>query len=39
MKLFWFLATGRNALAVVITSYIALQYENDGLHPPFLTTS
>ncbi|BET02586.1 sodium-independent sulfate anion [Nesidiocoris tenuis] len=36
--LFWFLSTGRNAIAVILTSFIAFSYTNNGLQPPFVTT-
>uniref|UniRef100_A0A146LEK3 Sodium-independent sulfate anion transporter n=1 Tax=Lygus hesperus TaxID=30085 RepID=A0A146LEK3_LYGHE len=37
-NIFWFTSTGRNAIAVLITSFIALWYSNNGMKPPFITT-
>uniref|UniRef100_A0A0K8T5Q6 Sodium-independent sulfate anion transporter n=1 Tax=Lygus hesperus TaxID=30085 RepID=A0A0K8T5Q6_LYGHE len=35
---FWFISTGRNAIAVISTSYLTLWYLNNDLQPPFITT-
>ncbi|KAF6200827.1 hypothetical protein GE061_005274 [Apolygus lucorum] len=36
--IFWFVSTGRNAIAVLITSFIALWYSTNGMKAPFITT-
>ncbi|KAF6200826.1 hypothetical protein GE061_005273 [Apolygus lucorum] len=35
---FWFISTGRNAIAVIATSYLTFWYTKNDLQPPFITT-